>query len=230
MKTAASYIRTAHGTCKHRVHYAFGLHTTSYFGASVLPLGPPGLEVAGPGTLWMCHTRLRASPKTGHINIFPSPTPNFFRQLCWITQNIFSQHSKPAESTQKPLKSHRQSQLKEKNVFFLFSKQTKYGLELTILSQNQRKRSGYFFTLVLHRPNFHMQCCFYHVFWLNNWERESNPLCSGWGETGYKYWLWGWTALHPYIPNSLNLSELFLPSFKREKNRERESKEKSYVQ
>ena len=34
----------------------------------------------------------------------------------------------------------------------------------------------------------------------------------------------------PIIPNSLNLSELFLPSFKTEKNRERESKEKSYIQ
>ena len=46
-----------------------------------------------PGTLWIAHTRLRASPKTGHTNIFPSPTPNSFQLLCWKTWNIFSHHS-----------------------------------------------------------------------------------------------------------------------------------------
>lgn len=67
------------------------------------------------GVLWIAHTRLRASPKTGHTNILPFPTPNSFQLLCWKTWNIFLHHSNL-------LRMHRnlswRATYKEENVFF----------------------------------------------------------------------------------------------------------------
>ena len=67
------------------------------------------------GVLWIAHTRLRASPKTGHTNILPFPTPNSFQLLCWKTWNISSHHSNL-------LRMHRnlswRATYNEENIFF----------------------------------------------------------------------------------------------------------------
>lgn len=94
-----------------------------------------------PGTLWIAHTRLRASLKTGHTNILPFPTPNSFQLLCWKTWNIFSHHSNLLRVQRNlPEEPHTITAGGREHLLFLFFKQI--GLDLIILSQNQRKRSG----------------------------------------------------------------------------------------
>ena len=92
--------------------------------------------------------------------------------------------------------------MEEKNVFSLFFRQTKYSLELTTLSQNRRpeKTQWLSFYLTTHYTDqtFMSSDASTIVSWLNNWGRESNPPCWGWGEPGRKCWLCGWPALHPY--------------------------------
>lgn len=120
-----------------------------------------------PGTLWTAHTRLRAPPKTGHRNIFPSPTPNSFQLLCWKTWNILYSHTTQTCTEIFPEEPHTITVGGRERLLFLFFKQT--GLDLTILSHTLR-------------------CTVASVeadaSWLSNRTRKQPPSL-GWGITGY---------------------------------------------
>ena len=168
-----------------------------------------------PGTLWIAHTRLRASLKAGNTNILPFPTSNSFQLLCWKTWNIFSHHSNllrvhrnlPWRAT------YKHSWRKRTSSFPLFQAD---WLGLNHFITEPEKTQWLIFTLLVHRPNFEAHCCFYYASWLS-YRTKKQTLSSGWGIIGYQILTVGLVSFTPLSFHTPTTSWTFLTFFQKRK-------------